>query len=69
MKLDMSARLRSKPFLVALASLLGMIAVDVFQIDLADWERYVDAVLYALILGGVVIDPSTPGASDKPADK
>ena len=64
MKLDINARLRSKPFLTAVAALLGMIAVDVFQIDLADWERYVDAILYALILGGVVVDPTTPGASD-----
>lgn len=68
MKLDMNARLRSKPFLTAVAAFLGMIAVDVFKIDLADWQRYVDALLWILVLGGVAIDPTTPGISDKPND-
>lgn len=64
MKLDIKARFRSKPFLTALAALLGMIAVDVFHVDLADWQRYVDAVLWVFILGGIAVDPTTPGVTD-----
>ena len=69
MKLDINARLRSKPFVVAVGAFLGMVAIDIFSVDPAVWQRYVDAILWILILGGVVIDTSTPGISDKSADK
>lgn len=63
-KIDWSARLRSKEFIVAIAALLGMIANSAFGITPAEWNMYVTLVLGVLITGGVIADPTTPGITD-----
>lgn len=66
-KIDWSARLRSKEFIIAIAALLGMIANTAFGITPTDWNMYVTLVLGVLITGGVIADPTTPGIKDAPA--
>lgn len=63
-KIDWSARLRSKEFIVAIAALLGMIANSAFGITPEEWNMYVTLVLGVLISGGVIADPTTPGIKD-----
>lgn len=63
-KIDWSARLRSKEFIVAIAALLGMIANSAFGIAPDEWNMYVTLVLGVLISGGVIANPTTPGIKD-----
>lgn len=65
-KIDWSARLRSKEFIVAIAALLGMIANSAFGIAPDEWNMYVTLVLGVLISGGVIANPTTPGIKDAP---
>ena len=67
-KINWSARLRSKEFIVAVFALLGMIANSAFGIAPAEWNRYVTLVLGVLITGGVIADPTTPGIADSGVD-
>lgn len=67
-KIDWSARLRSKEFIVAIAALLGMIANSAFGIAPDEWNMYVTLVLGVLISGGVIANPTTPGIKDAPDD-
>lgn len=65
-KIDWSARLRSKEFIVAIAALLGMIANSAFGIAPDEWNVWVTLVLGVLASGGVIADPTTPGIKDAP---
>ena len=67
-KIDWSARLRSKEFIVAIAALLGMIANSAFGIAPGEWNVWVTLVLGVLASGGVIADPTTPGITDGGAD-
>lgn len=63
-KINWSARLRSKEFIVAIAALLGMIANSAFGIAPGEWNVWVTLVLGVLASGGVIADPTTPGITD-----
>lgn len=63
-KINWSARLRSKEFIVAIAALLGMIANSVFGITPEEWDIWVALVLGVFVSGGVIADPTTPGIKD-----
>lgn len=63
-KIDWSARLRSKEFIVAIAALLGMIANSAFGITPEEWNLWVALVLGVFVSGGVIADPTTPGITD-----
>lgn len=63
-KINWSARLRSKEFIVAIAALLGMIANSAFGIAPGEWNVWVTLVLGVLASGGVIADPTTPGIAD-----
>lgn len=65
-KIDWSARLRSKEFIVAIAALLGMIANSAFGITPEEWNIWVALVLGVFVSGGVIANPTTPGIKDTP---
>lgn len=67
-KIDWSARLRSKEFIVAIAALLGMIANSAFGITPEEWNLWVALVLGVFVSGGVIADPTTPGIKDAGAE-
>lgn len=62
--INWKVRLRSKPFLVAVFALLGMVVQDVGLMDVGSYETYVDAILLVLMAGGVIADPTTDGLKD-----
>lgn len=64
-KIDWSARLRSKEFIVAIAALLGMIANSAFGITPEEWNIWVALVLGVFVSGGVIANPTTPGIKDE----
>ena len=61
----MQSRLKSYVLWVAVASLVGMALLDFNVLDSLDqYEKYVDKVLYILILLGVVNNPSLKGSKE-----
>lgn len=71
MKINWKIRLRHKPFLVSLASLLLLLANQVAAISGADYTIYneqvttlFETILAILVLLGIVIDPTTEGVHD-----
>ena len=66
MKEQILKRLRNKAFLVSLASatllLTQQLGLDIFPTNIVD---IVNTVLVILTITGVVIDPTTPGLTDK----
>ena len=71
MKINWQARLRHKPFLVSLFSLLLLLGNQVAAVFGADFTIYNDQIttlaetaLAILVLLGIVIDPTTDGITD-----
>lgn len=71
MKINWKVRLQSKPFLVALVSLLALFAQQVaavFGVDLSpvieSLQAPVNTLLGIFILLGIVVDATTPGVED-----
>jgi len=70
-KVNMKARLRSKPFIAAIVSAIGVLVVQVgnaFGVDLsAQVEQgisIVASVVMVLVIAGIVIDPTVEGFGD-----
>lgn len=64
MKINWKVRLQKKSFWVAIFALIGLVITDVGLLDMGTYEKYVDAVLYVLITGGVITDLTTKGLGD-----
>ena len=64
MKINWKVRLQSYPFWVALFGFVGLIVNNSGLIDLAEYNKYVDAFMLVLLAGGIVADPTTQGLSD-----
>lgn len=64
MKINWKVRLQKKSFWVAIFALIGLVVTDVGLLDMGTYEKYVDAVLYVLITGGVITDLTTKGLGD-----
>ena len=71
MKINWKARLRHKPFIVSLFSLLLLLGNQVAAIFNADFTIYnesiptlAETILAILVLLGIVIDPTTDGIKD-----
>ncbi|GGG34369.1 putative holin, phage associated [Lysinibacillus alkalisoli] len=71
MKINWKARLRHKPFIVSLFSLLLLLGNQLAAIFNADFTIYNDqittlaeTILAILVLLGIVIDPTTDGITD-----
>ena len=66
MKEQILKRLRNKAFLLALASGIVLLAqqlgLDIFPSNIAD---IINTILALLTIGGVIIDPSTSGLTDR----
>ena len=66
MKEQIIKRLRNKAFWVTLASAIVLLAqqlgLNIFPSNIAD---IINSVLAILTIAGVIIDPSTPGITDK----
>jgi len=69
MNINWLKRLRNKPFYVFIAGLAYKILQDAgVIIPPEQWAFYIDAGLYILIALGFIVDTSSPGISDKPAE-
>ena len=71
MKINWKVRLKHKPFLVALFSLVLILVqqvASIFGIDTTIYNEQItnlfNAILSILVLLGVVIDPTTQGVTD-----
>lgn len=73
MKINWKLRLKSKKFWVTIIPAIAIViqtAATLFEIDLdlshtvATLVDLVNAVFVVLIIGGIVIDPTTPGIGD-----
>ena len=64
MKINWKVRFKSYKFWVAIFALLGLIVTDFGLMDLEHFERYVQAILFVLVAGGIVTDPVVAGLSD-----
>lgn len=71
MKINWKARLRHKPFIVSLFSLLLLLGNQVAAVFGADFTLYnaqittlAETILAILVLLGIVIDPTTDGIKD-----
>ncbi|WP_424475532.1 phage holin [Oceanobacillus kimchii] len=64
MKINWKVRFQKKSFWVAIFALIGLVVTDVGLLDIGTYEKYVDAVLYVLITGGVITDLTTKGLGD-----
>lgn len=64
MKINWKVRMRKKSFVLAVAGLVGIIAVNYFGVDAGEYETIVNAIMLVLITGGIVIDPTTSGIND-----
>lgn len=64
MKINWKVRLRSYPFWVALFGFIGLIVNNSGLIELAEYNKYVDAFMLVLLAGGIIADPTTQGFSD-----
>lgn len=64
MKINWKLRMQSYPFWVAIFGFIGLVVADSGIMDIGKYETYVEAVMWILIAGGLVADPSTPGYTD-----
>lgn len=64
MKINWKVRLRSYPFWVVLFGFIGLIVNNSGLIELAEYNKYVDAFMLVLLAGGIIADPTTQGFSD-----
>ncbi|WP_419892803.1 phage holin [Oceanobacillus kimchii] len=64
MKVNWKVRFQKKTFWVAIFALIGLIVTDLGFLDIGTFEKYVDAILYVLIAGGVITDLTTKGLGD-----
>ena len=64
MKINWKLRVKSYPFWVAIFGFIGLIVADAALMEIGRYETYVEALLWILIAGGLVADPTTKGYSD-----
>lgn len=64
MQINWKVRVRSYKFWVAVFALLGLIVTDLGLMELGDYEKYVEAILFVLVAGGIIVDPTVAGLSD-----
>lgn len=64
MKVNWKVRFQKKSFWVALFALTGLVVTDVGWLEMGTYDKYVDAILYVLITGGVITDFTTKGIGD-----
>ena len=64
MQINWKVRVRNYEFWVAVFALLGLIVTDLGLMELGDYEKYVEAILFVLVAGGIIIDPTVAGLSD-----
>jgi uncharacterized membrane protein len=59
-------RLKNKAFWLSLAAFIALMAktFNLFEIP-ANYDELVNTGLGLLVMGGILIDPSTPGIKDK----
>lgn len=68
--MDWLARIRNKAFWVSALALIVLIVktFNLFEVP-ADWEITINVALGLLVAMGVIIDPTTPGITDKAKEK
>ena len=64
MEINWKVSLQSYPFWVALFVFIGLIVNNSGLIDLTEYNKYVDAFMLILLVGGLVSDSTTQGLSD-----
>ena len=64
MKINWKLRLQSYPFWVAIFAFVGLIVADSGVMDVGRYETYVEALMWILIAGGLIADPTTDGYTD-----
>lgn len=64
MKINWTVRFKSYKFWVALAAFVGLIVTDLGLMDIGHYEMYVQALLFVLVAGGIITDPTVAGLSD-----
>ena len=68
-KINFKVRLQSKPFLVAIIAAVIIVIQSVLNLfnisyDFGPIQTVIDAVLYLLVIIGIVNDPTTQGLND-----
>jgi len=64
--IDLKARLKNKAFWVAMASAIAMLVQQLgLNILPSNYTEIVNTVLMLLTMGGILVDTSTTGISDK----
>lgn len=64
MKINWKIRIQSRKFWVAMFALIGFILGEFGVWEAGKFEMLVDLLLFALIAGGVIVDPTTEGIGD-----
>lgn len=64
MKINWKIRLQSRKFWIAMFALTGFVLGEFGVWEAGKFETLVDLLLFALIAGGVIVDPTTEGIND-----